>query len=298
MHVKSSTETCVLCSRPQGRACFVQGLKGGSSRIAWLINGKKTDVDLWAMQRGWEGLETSARRQLGPYRLLPLSFYCTLRVLLLQEFLSHSCIICVYRVYYYLLSSASSRRQSRDGLWYQATLWLWLGNGMRDMWRAFTSCLRRDPWGPLHREHDWRGMRNSEHACIQSSIHQSRLAIRLYPYLSFSSRSTCCVQPRPPARVGAARSPACSSHSWCTTSAAPSPGLGSILCSCCDESCHACLCCCCDRGRGGPSWLFVKAVQTVRCSTLGYLEPFYPSNFPYIYFLLYFTTSLQKIPPL
>jgi len=111
MHVKSSTETCVLCSRPQGRACFVQGLKGGSSRIAWLINGKKTDVDLWAMQRGWEGLETSARRQLGPYRLLPLSFYYTLRVLLPREFLSRSCIICVYRVYYYLLSSASSRRQ-------------------------------------------------------------------------------------------------------------------------------------------------------------------------------------------
>ena len=111
MHVKSSTETCVLCSRPQGRACFVQGLKGRSSRIAWLINGKKTNVDLWAMQRGWEGLEMSARRQLGPYRLLPLSFYYTLRVLLPREFLSHSCIICVYRVYYYLLSSASSRQQ-------------------------------------------------------------------------------------------------------------------------------------------------------------------------------------------
>lgn len=81
------------------------------------------------------------------------------------------------------------------------------------------------------------------------------------------------------------------------TSVAPRPGLGSILCSCCDESCHARLYCCCDRGRGRPWWLFVKAVQTVRCSILGYLQPFSPSNFPYIYFLLYFTTSLQKIPP-
>jgi len=155
MHVKSSTEMCVLCSRPQGRACFVQGLKGGLSRIAWLINGKKTYVDLWAMQRGWEGLETSARRQLGPYRLLPLSFYYTLRILLPREFLSRSCIICVYRVYYYLLSSASSRRQSRDGLWYQATLWLWSGNGMRDMCRRPLQAWPVRP-SALDREHDGR----------------------------------------------------------------------------------------------------------------------------------------------
>src|SRR6185369_8277108 len=30
---------------------------------------------------------------------------------------------------------------------------------------------------------------------------------------------------------------------------------------------------------------------------LGYLQPFPPSNSPQTYYLLYFTTSLQKIPP-
>ena len=33
------------------------------------------------------------------------------------------------------------------------------------------------------------------------------------------------------------------------------------------------------------------------CTILGYLQPFPPSNSPQTYYLLYFITSLQKIPP-
>ena len=48
---------------------------------------------------------------------------------------------------------------------------------------------------------------------------------------------------------------------------------------------------------GGDGGVLVVAGQGGALPKAKAFQPFPPSNSPYMYFLLYFTTSLQKIPP-